>query len=522
MTEPRVDIPGSERTLPEGITHLGDVDPGERGEVTVVLRRRPGATAHTAGRLTREQLLAEMGADPADIDRVRAFAAAHGLEVVSADPASRSVILAGPLGSLSDAFGTSLARYQGAHGEFRGRTGPISVPAGIGDAVDAVLGLDDRPQLHAHFRVATAAVPADRRTHRTASLSYTAPELARVYDFPTGVDGSGETIAILEFGGGYRPADLAQYFTALGVRQPSVESVSVDGAANTPGQPADLEVVLDIEVAGAVAPGARLAVYFAPNSDRGFADCLAAAVHDAVRKPSVVSISWGGPESTWSAQGLRVLDALMQDAATLGVTVLVASGDDGSNDRVGDGLAHCDFPASSPWALACGGTRLVAANGVVSSETVWHETNGAGGGGISDVFALPDYQRSAGVPVSANPGGRVGRGVPDVAGDADPQTGYTVHYGGSDTVIGGTSAVAPLWAGLVALCNQALGRPVGHLHPALYSQVVAGGGFRDITSGNNGAYSAAAGWDACTGLGVPVGSRLLAALRAASGAGSVG
>jgi len=143
---------------------------------------------------------------------------------------------------------------------------------------------------------------------------------------------------------------------------------------------------------------------------------------------------------------------------------------------------------------------------------VWNEPgHGATGGGVSDVFPLPDWQRAARVPRSANPSGRIGRGVPDVSGNADPLTGYRVRVDGHDRVVGGTSAVAPLWAALIALINQAGGRPVGYLNPTLY-QLRAGRAFQDITRGDNGAYHAAPAWDACTGLGRPDGSRLLQAL----------
>ena len=172
-----------------------------------------------------------------------------------------------------------------------------------------------------------------------------------------------------------------------------------------------------------------------------------------------------------------------------------------------------DFPASSPNVLACGGTKLSATTTTILNEVVWNEPgDGATGGGISDVFPLPNYQESAGVPPSANSTKNTGRGVPDVAADADPTTGYSVRVDGQDTVIGGTSAVAPLWAGLVACLNQGLGKPLGFLNPTLYALTSQTGAFRDITSGNNGSYSAGPGWDACTGLGVADGSKLLKAV----------
>jgi kumamolisin len=348
--------------------------------------------------------------------------------------------------------------------------------------------------------------------------------VAALYNFPTGTTGQGQCIAILELGGGYRPRDLHHYFGKLGIAAPAVTPVSVDGAKNAPtGDPngPDGEVVLDIEVAGAVAPGARIAVYFAPNTDAGFLNALTKALHDTRENPSVISISWGGPESNWTGQAMTAFDDALQDAAALGVTVCVASGDNGAGDGVGDGQAHVDFPASSPFALGCGGTRLRGSGSDISGEVVWNDDpqSSATGGGVSDFFDPPAYQPNAGVPASINQGGRAGRGVPDVAGNADPQTGYQVRVDGVDTVVGGTSAVAPLWAGLVALLNQSLGRPVGFLNPQIYP-LVNTPAFHDITDGDNGGYQAGPGWDACTGLGSPDGTQLLAALTPQGGNGA--
>ena len=289
----------------------------------------------------------------------------------------------------------------------------------------------------------------------------------------------------------------------------------MDGATNSPtGDPSgpDGEVELDIEVAGAVAPSAHIAMYFAPNTDQGFLDALTTAVHDTKLQPAVVSISWGGPESSWTQQALNAFSSACEDASTIGVTILAASGDDGSTDGASSGTPTVDFPASSPYVLACGGTRLTLSGTTISSEQAWNELSsgeGATGGGVSEFFALPSYQQSAGVPKAPN--GFVGRGVPDVAGDADPESGYNVLVDGQQTVIGGTSAVAPLWAGLLARINQSLGKNVGYVNPVLYTSKVEVT-LHDITSGNNGTYSAGPGWDACTGLGSPNGAALLAAL----------
>jgi subtilase family serine protease len=306
--------------------------------------------------------------------------------------------------------------------------------------------------------------------------------------------------------------------------------VGVDGGLNFPGpdEDADGEVTLDIEVAGSVAPGARIAVYFAPNTTSGFINAVNFAVHDDVRKPSVVSISWGGPEDPKgevSEQFLQGLDQAFQDAAALGVTICCASGDDGSADMGSDwdGKPHCDFPSSSPFALACGGTKLEGSGSDIESEVVWNEgrRGGAGGGGVSNVFSQPSYQAKARVPRS--PTHKRGRGVPDLSGNADPETGYEVLVAGKAFPIGGTSAVAPLLAGLVALMNERLlakaGNPCGFINPLLYGAAQKAEAIRDVTAGNNdidgslkGKYSARQGWDACSGLGVPDGTKLLEVL----------
>jgi len=377
-----------------------------------------------------------------------------------------------------------------------------------------VFGLDERPQARAHFR--WAARPA-----AAGAASFTPPQVASAYDFPTGVDGTGQTIALIELGGGYATADLTTYFGNLGLPVPAVSSVSVDGATNAPtGDPnsADAEVALDIEVAGGIAPGTKIVAYFGPNTDQGFLDAITTAIHDTTNAPTIVSISWGGSESSWTAQALTNFDAAFADAATLGITVCVAAGDNGSSDGVSDGSAHVDFPASSPHVLACGGTTLSASGTTINSETVWNDgaQGGATGGGISDSFALPAWQQTAGVPPSVNPGAHVGRGVPDVAGDADPQTGYDTLVDGQNGVVGGTSAVAPLWAALTALINQKSGVRLGFFNTQLYAQAKTS--LNDITVGNNGAYSAAPGWDACTGLGSPNGTKLATTLTAAPAA----
>jgi kumamolisin len=460
-----------------------------------------------AGHLSREEFASGYGAANADIEAVKTFANQYGLEVGAVDIGRRSIQLSGTLGAMSTAFGATVGVYQPLSGDrYHAQEGGLTLPPELDGVVTGVFGLDQRPQAQPHFR-----------PRASATMPYKPPQVAAAYNYPAGTTGRGECAALIELGGGFREDDLSDYFSSLGIPMPSVEAVGVLSAENMPGKPnsPDGEVMLDIEVLGSVAPGASIAVYFAPNTDQGFIDAVTTAVHDTVRRPSVLSISWGSAEVTWTPQAMQQMEQAFAAAAAMGVTVTVAAGDNGSGDGVSDGLAHVDFPASAPHALACGGTRLEISSGQITAETVWNDgpDAGAGGGGISTVFPVPAYQQGANIPPSANPGGQVGRGVPDICGDADPDTGYLIRVDGEEITVGGTSAVAPLWAGLIALMNQSLGRPVGFVHPYLYS-AAGKSSLHDITTGNNGAYSARPGWDPCTGLGSPNGAQLLAMMPA--------
>jgi kumamolisin len=529
-----VPLPGSERTALPSVADAGRVDGAQRAEITLIIRRRaalPRDLVEGPATLTREQLAEQYGIDPADMESLRGVLAARGLQITEADTGARRVKVAGTLAELSQTFGADLRLARSLHPVpgrppvlHRYREGALRVPAELAGIVLAVLGLDDRPQARPQFRRAPAAgarTPAGPAA-AAAQTSYTPPEVAAFYQFPAGTDGAGQTMAIIELGGGFGASDLDPYFAGLNLPVPQVTAVGVDGATNQPGQDPigdDGEVLLDVEVAGAVAPGAAQVVYFAPNTDQGFVDAVTTAVH-ASPTPTAVSISWGQSEDSWTAQARSALDAAIADGAALGVTVCAAAGDNGSTDGQADGASHADFPASSPHVLACGGTNLQGdtATGVISSETVWNDGpgHGATGGGVSDAFPVPAWQAPAGVPARAGAGGGAGRGVPDVAGCADPATGYQVLVDGQRMVVGGTSAVAPLWAALVCRLAQASGKPFGLLQPLLYAGIIAGqspAGFRDITTGSNGAYAAGPGWDACTGLGSPDGTALLGVLK---------
>lgn len=525
------ELPRSERKPLPNSRPVGPVDPNEPVEVTVYLRAP--ATSNLANKISeqvqhqgrpmsRQEYSASQSAASDDVAKVEEFARKNSLTVVEKDPVGRRVVLAGTAAAMSAAFATQLQRYEHPGGTYRGRTGPLHIPSELDQIIVGVFGLDDRPQARPHFQRFDRV--AGGKEAKAVTISYTPSQLAQLYDFPTGatLNGSGQCIALIELGGGYKNQDLQTYFQQLNIPLPKVTSASVDRGHNHPaGTPdsADGEVDLDIEVAGAIAPGAHIVVYFAPNTDRGFLDAITKAIHDTANNPSVISICWGSAEVNWTGQAMQAMDQAFQAAAALGITVCCAAGDNGSGDGVNDGLAHVDFPASSPYALGCGGTRLETANNQVTSEVVWNDgPNSATGGGVSDFFPLPTWQANAGVPPSANPGHHVGRGVPDVAGDADPQTGYDVYVDGQSVVFGGTSAVAPLWAGLIALMNQQRGQPVGYLNPKLYQnyqKLIKDKALRDVTSGNNGDYSAGPGWDACSGVGTPDGAKLRAALSGA-------
>lgn len=481
---------------------VGEVDDNRTIRITVVLRPRTPvrAEAYAGGKeLSPAEYEKRHGTPQAVLDQVAALARAHGLHVVETSRAKHVVRLQGTYGQARAAFQPEeLGLYEIGGRAIAARSGHLFVPDALANHIVAVMGFDERPVARPHFRVyPRAAATAD---------AWDPAQVARHYRFPRGVDGSGQAIALVELGGGYDPDDIASYFADKGIhRTGRLISVGVDGAENAPDQDPngpDGEVQLDIDIAGSVAPGADIVVYFGVNQMGGLLDVVRAAIDDRTNRPSVLSLSWGAAESEFARQDLDAIDQAMQSAAALGITICVASGDSGAQDNVPDGGLHVNFPASSPYVLGCGGTRLPH-NG---PEVAWNDgaEGGASGGGFSAVFAKPAWQ--TGVDNSM-------RGVPDVAGDADPATGYDVQVDGVAAVIGGTSAVAPLFAGLVTLLQQSLGHRLGFINPVLYLHPDA---FTDITVGNNNGYKAGPGWDPVTGLGSPIGTALPAALRSAA------
>lgn len=533
-----VPVSGSKRTLLPNSRPAGPIDPSEIASVTVRVRSMEDpkalvkkvyelANTPIAKRkyLTHEEFEEQHGAKQEDLSKIEHFAQEHDLTVVHRSAAERSVVLKGKLGDLLSAFHADVQIYHHAMGTYRGRRGEILLPKELSNIVTGVFGFDTRPKHRVPHRQKSA-------THNGAGGQNGVPatEFAKRYNFPSNLDGkaldgTGQTIAIVELAGGYRSSDLTVYFKEIGVEKPQISSISVDHVGNDPtGFPdsADGEVMLDIEVAGAVAPKAKFAVYFAPNNgDKGFLDAISAAIHDSQRKPSVISISWGGPEVSTDQQGVNAYHELFAAAGALGITVCVASGDHGSADLDAlhwDGEIHVDHPACDDLVLGCGGTQIDSHSG---KDVVWNDgqafnlsVQGGGGwatgGGISEIFEVPPYQQGANRQKSIKTGNS-GRGVPDIAMSA---TNYFVRVDTAEGPSGGTSAVAPLMAALVARLNQAKQKNVGFLNPFLYANV-ANGVVHDVTLGTNEivdtvkGYAAGPGWDACTGLGTPDGTAIL-------------
>jgi kumamolisin len=535
--------------------------------------------------LRPEDAAAVFGASRADLDAVTAFAKQHGLDVVEQSIAKRLVRLAGSVDSINEAFGVVLRHYERPEGgRYRSNDGDVQLPAELTGVVEGVLGLDNRKMVSSRPRFAAQThktpggkapgskkaagskahggktagskaaggkAPAGSKAAGAGTLepnTYTPPDVAKLFNFPASTL-SGQCVAVLAFNGqvmsteesapgGYEKAALDGYFTGvLGQAAPTITDVVVQGPGNQPGdgsKPNDssAEVLLDLCTVASVAQGANVAVYFTEFTEEGWVNAIKAAVNDVTNKPEVISISYGNPEddegqSAWTAQTIQLVNEAFEQAAAQGMTICCASGDSGSGDEPGATTEHVDFPASSPWVLGCGGIRLEAevATSTIQGERVWNDLaggNGATGGGVSRLFPVPDWQATANVPPNADGSGKTGRGVPDVAGLADPETPlWVLMPGGQPGGIGGTSAAAPLWSALIALLNQQSPARLGFFNPQLYEHLKDS--LVDIVQGNNGNYAAGPGWDACTGWGRPDGGRLLQGLEgAAAGPGAGG
>ncbi|HET6176454.1 MAG TPA: S53 family peptidase [Candidatus Sulfotelmatobacter sp.] len=531
MPKTHVAVAGSERKPLPGAVATGRANANATIEVSLKLRRKqalPALTRRPDTAMTRAQFRDTYGAAQADVDQTAQVLAGFGITLVRTSLAARTMRVRGTVSAMEAAFQVKLFNYSHTGGNYRGRVGAVHIPVPLQDIVQGVFGLDNR-RVARRRRQPVRDDPS--ASSPVPSTWYLPSELASHYNFPAG-DGTGQTVGLLEFGGGYFPSDLRQFCQLAKIATPpNVTVVSTDGTPTNSKDGAEGEVMLDVEVVAGVCPGANIVVYFASWSEQGWITILDAATQDETNNPGVISISWGNAEDAdiWTAQAMKQIDQTLQDAAMLGITVCVAAGDDGSSDAIADGQAHVDFPSSSPHALAVGGTTIPA-KGSQPPDIVWLEgdglradNGGSTGGGVSVVFPLPAWQSAINIP-SVNPGAIVGRCIPDLAANADWNASpYLLVVDGQAQPNGGTSAASPLVASLLTLINASRpsGKRVGYITPVLYqasgNSTVGAVGCTDVTSGNNntdsiGGYSAGAGYDAVSGWGTPNGVNLAAAI----------
>jgi kumamolisin len=547
-----ITLENSERTQPEGAHRRSEkLNLREVIHVTLVVRPSSSSKArhqaieklafqHPSKRkhLGIEEFTKLHGARREDLAMIKRFAQDCGLRVIESNRSSRYVVLSGSIPTFSRAFKVEFAPFDYKGHTYRSYHGAIQMPQELEDVVEAVLGLDNRLLMgHHSFMAARSAV------------RHTDPEeVAKAYHFPAGVNGKGQCIAIIILGGGFHREDIKEYFKKAGLHKPTISIVEINGQKNDPASPAlikklldamgldptqkkqpksaappsakamidaehamwTIETTLDIQLAGSFANAARLVVYFAPNNERGKYHALTAALTNKKYPATVISCSWGAVEENLPRNFVHALDKVFQDAALRGITVCFSSGDKGDDpDKKGRPRVH--FPASSPHVISCGGTHWKIESNRLE-ESVWSESLPVGrvqsGGGVSKVFKQPQWQANARVKSKT---GRRGRGVPDVSGKADIATGYHMLVCGYGVTMGGTSAAAPMWAGLIARFNQVLGYRIGYLNPLLYRNMNKSA-FREITEGSNG-FPASPGWNPCTGLGTPIGKGLLTVLK---------
>ena len=495
------------------------------GTPTVGRRGRRGP------RLSRAELAAQFSADPADIALVESFAADNDLTVSATNARQRRVTLSGRVSDVEDAFQLRMNWYDHVHHPHRGFDNEPAIPDELAGVVTSIMGISDRPQANVET---TGAAEAQDET-------ISALELGAIYGFPEEAKGAGETIAVLLLGGGYYEYNLQDQMESLGLPMPKITIAEVDGRGNNPcdlettdafvswlNEGADVdgwtlldalwtvECSQDIQLIAALAPEAEIVVFFAPNTDAGITNALA-AVRDHPTEPTILSISWSQTERSASDAFLATVEEELAYLAMAGVTVCCASGDKGSYN--GEKVPSVAYPASSPYAVGCGGTTMLRDGLSILSEVTWNTPfNGraAGtGGGASNRFPTPEWQEGCAIPDAGYEGG--GRGVPDVVAPADPHSGCRIYLGSGISLSAGTSASAPLWAAFIACVNSARDEPIGYVTPDLYdiAQRRAGEALRPVTEGNNDidhedsdTWLASDGWNPCGRLGSPIGEVL--------------
>jgi kumamolisin len=518
MTE-RFVLEGSNRSLLPGSEPRGKPSPDELIDITIRLRSRAGdlrpiADSLASVRLRDRSYLSRddhdydrrFGADPDVLNAILRLAEDNGFESSVAPNSSRTIRVKLPAGKIKEFLGTDVAFYVLPDGEaYRGREGEISfppvLPLHVGQSIQGVFGLDDRRQ-------AEPFVSVDKGISATESL-----RLPSSYDLPTDLDGQGQCVGVLEFGATFGRRDFAAIF---GVDVTSIQTVTLRGVSNIgQGLNSKLEIGLDLKMIYQAAPKASLVFYFAPWTEQGWIEALDAAIHDKVYRPGILSLSWGwleGGDSFWTENGIDTVDELLAEASLLGMTICAASGDRGPYLDA-SGRPRVVFPASSSYSLACGGTMIKG------NEVVWNDDDGhASGGGVSQKIARPNSWQprlplaiSGTLPTVTNDG----RLLPDVA---SMSSSIFVNVNGSPNCVSGTSAAAPLWAGLVACANQKLEqtgkkKTAGQVNALIY-QPSFSRAVSDVTRGVSGTpgYSADRRWDACTGWGTPIGREFVKAL----------
>lgn len=480
--------------------------------------------------LTSEQFAARYSPTPAEYARVTAYAKAMGLTVTGTH-ANRTVLdVSAPAGQIGKAFGLHLLQYRSlSDGRvFYAPDAEPQVPSSLGGLVSGIVGLSSASRWQPHLRekafsaVSQALDPyaAGRQTGSGPGGGLSPSDIKTAYNLNSvSQTGAGQTLALFELDG-YTASDIAAYETKYGLPAVPLQNVLVDGYSGAAGSGAG-EVTLDIELQAALAPGAsKILVYEAPNSDAGVVDTYTKIAADNAAKQT--STSWGLAENSATASTRASENTAFQQMAAQGQSIYAAAGDSGANDN-GSTLS-VDDPASQPYMTGVGGTAITTAGagGAYQSETTWNRgstANGAGGGGISTIWPIPSYQ--SGIAGSAaSKGSTTKRNVPDVSLDADPNTGYSIYFGGSWTIYGGTSCAAPLWAAFTALVNQkrvaAGSSTLGFANTPLYALATTGSyanDFHDIADGStNLFYPAVTGYDDATGLGTFNGANLLADL----------
>lgn len=460
--------------------------------------------------LTDKEFNERFGADPQALERVLKFARQSGLEAIDVDKNSGRVLLKGKVKDFKEAFKVELEDHKSPLGGImRERHGLVSLPRSLAKDITGVFGLETTPIAHSN-----AIRYSENQSHgifKPRVYGGMSPaDAAKAYEFPEESKGKGQGVAILQFGGGLDEKDNAQYYKDNGLPLPEISIVKLNGAKGELSYDrSDDEVALDSQVLGVVAPEAKQMIIFAPNSDQGFLDAVTRATFTKADETanSAISISWGAPETMWSKQAIENLNLAFKKAALKGISVFAATGDLGAAN--GTEKFAADYPASDPYVIGTGGTELTLdEKGGIASESSWSGS----GGGISEYNSVPDYQQPLELPENANKNGIRGKGLPDIAGNANPATGYKIRVHGFESIMGGTSSVAPLYAGLSLRLNGILGRRVGFLNPFFYENGKSNI-FRDMQTGDNGGYKAGPGWDAVTGWGVINGQNMLKELQ---------